>query len=768
MAKVAAGYEDIQTHEATERKDTTAPLPAPVRSGGSRNGTWNSLSIEFREMLVYMTFLLVYVTTTFGSRTTALFFSNEYFNQLLFVRQFAPDTTFYDIASTGDVVDWMTNMVVPTLYPPSLNGSIYSDDRIAYGQSVRIGLARIRLLRVENNTCSVPSQMQGLMVGAGCYGPLSEGEAKDDFMGIKWQSESQLSGSSMTSTTTDIEYPGSGYAINIPTDSPSQQAFLDMLAAGSFIDYTVRAFILEFSAYNPPVTGFVVGTALIEFLPEGVLLPTSKLRVSQMLRVRNALNGQGSNKDEVMVGIEAALYIIVVVLMFRVLVVAWRTGPLRFVVTYPSRLLEIATYGIALATALLRFFSLNKVASIMDDLTAQDRYVDLVSAADAELAVDGLNSFNSVVCTLRLLHVLRASPQLAQFTETLIAATRKLWALLIVGGVTLVAFGVGFNLGFEDVTAEYRTFSQSVLTLFKSTLGDIEMDSFRDSNRVLGPFLFGMFVIIMAFTIMSMFLTIVNCSYEEVQTRLLSSGNRDPIRDDAVFLCSVAWSKTKRFIFRKQSGSRRIYVQSGDSADRNLLATTAPTPLQELPSISSARGTEGKTTTSIDSNRSNMSVENMKSENTPSQNIPGGDDQPKGPTDGAVIGQPLSPRPGRRVSLVQLQAQYLNNKKGPQSASSHQIASPRNKKKSDVGSDAKSWIHGLAHASEKTVWQRIQRLQDKQMVMDAVMEELRSSMGLKGYQKSSDIINDTGTKSPKSIFEESIGGEKGRTVVRYS
>jgi hypothetical protein len=59
-----------------------------------------------------------------------------------------------------------------------------------------------------------------------------------------------------------------------------------------------------------------------------------------------------------------------------------------------------------------------------------------------------------------------------------------------------------------------------MLSLFRATLGDFDLDALVYANYALGPFLFILFIFLVFFVVLSMFLSIVDESYDRVRTDL--------------------------------------------------------------------------------------------------------------------------------------------------------------------------------------------------------------------------------------------------------
>ncbi|KAG5185355.1 Polycystin cation channel-domain-containing protein [Tribonema minus] len=589
------------------------------------------------------------------------------------------DTTYFDIGGPGDVFNWLNGVFLPQLLSPLPNATDGQvSDRVGGdGGSLRVGVPRLRLVRVRSGTCRALPTVVQLPEDADCYGPItSASEAHEPFLGIPWRSASELNnGGSVRSHRTGFRYPGSGYVVDLPTNATAATAIVDGLFRGRFLDTSARLLAVEFSAFSASVNTFVVATALVEFMPSGAAVATVNLKAAALMRARMALAGgdrAASTLDAVMVALEMALYGIVVALAGRDVVRAGRVGIASFFAAAPFRVVDVLNYAFFIGVIVLRCQSVLKMDAVLDKVALRNEFVPLLPAARAALAVDGLNAFNAVLCTVRLLDMLRfvltSNRKLAQFTATLVAAAVKLSSLMVIIGVVLCAYAVGFNLGFGANRAEYVTFGhieawdacvqevvqlvavdaqESLLTLFKSLLGDMEVDSFRDVNRVLGPILFTTYVIIMVFTILSMFLTIVNVSYEEVQARLVHSHGADPIAQDLARLSALAADAYAKSALRRWLPKCR----RRGSARHELLADVTP----------------------------------------------------------AVTPRVGDAPPSRAAAAALRAASSQGSLRGGERARD-------------------PWVEGLAQVSTRTVWQRLLRMRQKHALMEVAMDDIVKEM----------------------------------------
>jgi len=135
---------------------------------------------------------------------------------------------------------------------------------------------------------------------------------------------------------------------------------------------------------------------------------------------------------------------------------------------------------------------------------------------------------NCVVTFLKVFKYLRPIHKLALFTETLRLSSGDMAYMCVIIGIVLLAFGSAFNLAFGPDVFGFTSLGRTILTLFRAMLGDFNLDTLVASNYILGPFLFTLFIFLVFFVILSMFLSIVDESYDAVRTALEDEADKPP------------------------------------------------------------------------------------------------------------------------------------------------------------------------------------------------------------------------------------------------
>ena len=93
-------------------------------------------------------------------------------------------------------------------------------------------------------------------------------------------------------------------------------------------------------------------------------------------------------------------------------------------------------------------------------------------------------------------------------------------------GVELFGFAVAFFVGYGGSMEEYKDLSSSFTTLFDTLLGASDISGLVNHDYVLVTLLFFPFVMMNTFVVLSMFLTVIGLSFDDVRDPLSVSPAR--------------------------------------------------------------------------------------------------------------------------------------------------------------------------------------------------------------------------------------------------
>jgi len=161
---------------------------------------------------------------------------------------------------------------------------------------------------------------------------------------------------------------------------------------------------------------------------------------------------------------------------------------------------------------------------------AEVGHVNLEWVLEYDSWVDYLNAFNALFLFLRFFKFVRMFPSLSLFSETLTEAGKRLAHIMFIIALIMTGFSVAFHLGFGYQEDKYRDFFESTKTLFEMLLGNNDLGKLRLINPYLAPLFFYAYVLVMVMVVLSMFVAVVNSSYEDSR-ELLSEPHFCFVRD---------------------------------------------------------------------------------------------------------------------------------------------------------------------------------------------------------------------------------------------
>ena len=435
------------------------------------------------------------------------------------------------------------------------------------GSAYRIGLARLRAVRVKDSGCQVSQHFQHAT--SSCYpqyscSMLSSTEDKEHWLNPKprtadWTNPGlpevdhreipfvKTAESAFYSTETTITYCAGGQVVDLSDSYANASAQVLALKNSTWIDRSARALFVEFNLYNPNTDLFAVFRAVVEFLPSGTIVPSYSIICLPLLRPARVYRALVVGDDfttkttAALTVLEAILYLYILVLLWVELRELCRYGWRAYIASGWKKLdvLNLSLFVGVIGLRLLNVYETMTLAGGDPGLATTARFVEeLTSIADYAKLVENLNALNAAISFLKVFKYVRYNKKLSQFIDTVALTCKEVGSLMGIIVVIISAYAIAFHLGYGSELSAYRDFASSIFTLFKSMLGDFDLDELLSgTNRYLGPLLFTTFVPLMFFIILSMFLAIVDTSYETVRSRLADDGEVDhQFNDDVAFV----------------------------------------------------------------------------------------------------------------------------------------------------------------------------------------------------------------------------------------
>lgn len=402
-----------------------------------------------------------------------------------------------------------------------------------------IGYGIMRQIRVSNNSCSVSSQLRSYIDF--CDADLTLFNSDTNNYGFGWSAYNssfvpahgteQIYNAFQYQDATTLEgypytgeyntYPGDGYVYELRGSLSYIQGNISQLQQMSWVDRQTRAVFVEFATYNPNINMLIVATILIEFLPTGTILTLARF---DPLNLFNEVNSQAGTNLKIAVYI---LYIaFITYFMIKEIHELYKEG----IRSYGKRFwnyvewLLIVFSWVALA---LFFYRLSTAYDVLDffQKTSGYGYIKLQKINNWNQVLTISLALCCVLGTLRFLKLFRFYKKIYALALTLKHCIGELFGFGIMFSFVWLAFVQLMYLFFYDKIVSYSTPINAFTTSFECLVGKFDQNLKVSTNWALGPLIFTIYPIIMAFMMINIFITIVCESFKEIRFEINKHGN---------------------------------------------------------------------------------------------------------------------------------------------------------------------------------------------------------------------------------------------------
>mmetsp|Transcript_2441 Transcript_2441/g.3461 ORF Transcript_2441/g.3461 Transcript_2441/m.3461 type:complete len:723 (+) Transcript_2441:114-2282(+) len=535
--------------------------------------------LAVRQLLGYLVYLSIFLMIIFfpGDATQSYLMQDSIRKELLGT-ELSRDVFFEDLTTPSEWYQFMREIYIPTLYYRSFyNGEKYPKNTAADYQpyfindvNMVMGITRIRQVRMPTeSTCSVTTILQDEFELCNAqYSISDQDEEKWTFgnMTLSFKTGASMDdGEPWESPITLTWYSSGGYVVDLPNSRHRALDTIEKLESNGFIDVNTRAVFVDFTAYNPNNDHVFYGRLVMETMATGKVQPVAQLDAGPVNRDNRALTFQNGSSKMALAALflEFVLYIFTAYFIsqwvndicdyhsfMEYLCVPWNLMDMGIVFCFAAILSFRATYMIRMAT-----FQYD----VADDLSEDEwDYNDFVPALRISVLMYRLARNFFAMCVLlaflKAFKYLGVSKRLAQFTDTVFFAYKTMVILSIILGVICSGYAIAFHMAFGHSVQHYSSFTESLLALLLSILGDFDLQELRLVNPVLGVILFLSYVLIILFVTLSMLLKIVDDTYQNVVEEFLSGSKENLGKDIKYAIYSVLhdiywWAVLKKTLF---------------------------------------------------------------------------------------------------------------------------------------------------------------------------------------------------------------------------
>ncbi|XP_053405410.1 polycystic kidney disease protein 1-like 3 isoform X2 [Mercenaria mercenaria] len=418
---------------------------------------------------------------------------------------------------------YMYEVAIPNLADMSIADHEYATPGSSH---FLVGPWRLRQLRIDRGTCGKGADdlyRQFNMNVKECSGPYWLGdEEKRNFRNswsevlaeasdppTRWTYQSAWKLKTIPFKGKLATYSGGGYIITMPSNSSLHEGIIKDMWNSDWIDERTRAIFLEFTLYNPNADLFSVVIILFEFSNNGVIVPYHQIFSTRLYHYSTGFAN-------------FVLFCECLFLIFNIsfTYIEWKKfgvlGRKKYFEDYWSYI-EIIQIALAFSVVGLFFQRLVSVNGVMKDFRASDgsTFISFYTAVSWDFILGYVMAFLVALVTLKAIKLLKFNKRTYMVADTISHSKSSIASFMFLALLVTIAFGHFATMAFGRMMDDYRDMMTSLITIFNFALGISDFPGLQETNRILGPVYFCIFVFVITFIFLTVFVAILNFGISE-------------------------------------------------------------------------------------------------------------------------------------------------------------------------------------------------------------------------------------------------------------
>lgn len=476
-----------------------------------------------------------------------------------------------DVSDPATFFNFMESEFADVVFPVSYyNGEGYEDENLGNVASsyMLLGAVGMRQVRSKNNTCDLSADDLIFPLVKNCFGEYSSNNEDRQPYGPM-----VLPGSDRTfkySTALDLgckvgcsvagwlnTYQGGGFFELLPsgrknTTNADVVAKIHQLKGDRWMDRQTRAIFVDFTVFSLS-SKLLAGVQLwYEAKASGKVQTWVQI---YPMKLNHLYMSQGSIADMLSEFIMIFLTCVYTTIAAR----DWFKQGCSEYWSNGWNVFDVINYSAMFAAFTMRFSALLNAADIRFPPADTD-FVYLSSAGNSIKSFKYLLGFNSIFTFFKILKYLSHIPMFARLVKVLGACVEDVTAFLINCGIAMIAFAGAFHLTYGNHMFEFASMSESILTLYRYSMGDWDVAQLQSFQPDIGIVYFMGWSLLAICLLLNMFVGIIMESYDKVNEEEEKISLRD-------------------FVRSKLAGDQLVDVVVSNHKDEVRLYYSTPSPL---------------------------------------------------------------------------------------------------------------------------------------------------------------------------------------------
>ncbi|XP_062611467.1 uncharacterized protein LOC134273293 [Saccostrea cucullata] len=537
--------EDPKKLRMLEQRKTQATLPPELdflKTIREERQKELAMYAMFKEIGICIMFLYIVLTIAYANRDPWSYIQYSNYENILnkgtFAREIGNYTvSFIDINSRDQFWNWSENALLQGLYNNKFyNGDPVIDKLIIDKQSILVGGARLRQLRITPELCFIPLNYfaKECMPSYDMFyedktnyklrwNPVNDSDPTDfPHPFFSYQSMWELSGYPYQGIFET--YNGGGYVAELGATFSEAEMVLKFLKDNSWVDKRTRAVFIEANIFNPNMNLWGISLYLCEFLQTGAIEPFPRVHVFRLDRYIN------NDYMYFVLAIEISALAFVIFYTVKEVKKMKEQGKKYFKQFWNN--FEVAilliSYSIGLMFIWRAVLCVRMLNKIDENPTS---FVNMHFTVMLDDLSSWFIAFLVFLLNVRFLRLLRFNRKISLLSSTLRHSAKMLISFSFVFNIAFLSFACTAYLFFMSKLFEFRSYMVTLETLLSMMLGKFDYEAAYSATRITGPLLFGFFSICFSFILINFFLTILMEAFEAVRRDPANQSNEHEVID---------------------------------------------------------------------------------------------------------------------------------------------------------------------------------------------------------------------------------------------
>jgi len=445
---------------------------------------------------------------------------------------------FRDLNEVQDIPLYLEQIVIPLLYVSSSHtGESFTEaeQNFVLAHNKLLGGVRLTVIRGNQVSC----EFKGLPDDfAPCYSGYSSGETNQStyFVGDKeLQYLTDDEAKSETFYGRFLSYNGDGNVYDLSYVPDEAMAELTELFEDGLIGRDARVLFVDFVTLNANLNLHTVGRLCFELPADGGVVTYSEIKTWRFWRYLTA-------RGKRLFAMEILVTMMVVFYTWEELSEIYKEGFFE----YRKEFWNLVDWINLLFFYTTIFWRIRVELSshpTMTNLYEYESYRTYVWIFSMEAYFNMVNAFLLYFKLFKYLNVSRNVRVLfMMFRKT--ASDMLVFVIILI--VIFLAFGIGGFLVFSSNVSDYRTFSFSIINLFRYTVTEMDYDALIQANVTAGTIYYMTWTLLMLLILVNVFIAILSDGFAEAQEEKTQSNEESVL--PLLFIRSMP-SKLRKMLF---------------------------------------------------------------------------------------------------------------------------------------------------------------------------------------------------------------------------